>query len=325
MRAACYVCGGQTSRLAMDDSDKRESDAAEQAPPKIKAEDNPWYLLATAYGEPSGEPRKYRDKELRARKSRDKELREKNRRAWNRYFAANLDDINRARLINENGYKEEELTRFSQDELQELKKAICKYRGSIWILDLPKTDGSSNFSNVLFDRYVDFRGYLFINSLFTALGRPYSTLFRHAIFSHGANFQNAIFFGDARFESSALQREAKFRNAIFFHSANFQGATFSDKSASDKSANFSSATFSGEVNFTGAVFSTGANFSRAIFKASSSFVNAKIKHETSFESAIFETEVAQIIVDGVAPLKQLVQFRAMRRQIRRIRLDVENE
>jgi hypothetical protein len=31
----------QTSRLAMDDADKPESDAAEQTPPKIKAEDNP--------------------------------------------------------------------------------------------------------------------------------------------------------------------------------------------------------------------------------------------------------------------------------------------
>ncbi|MGB6325422.1 MAG: hypothetical protein WBG11_06495, partial [Methylocella sp.] len=31
----------------MDDTDKRCSDATEQTPPKIKAEDNPWYLLAT--------------------------------------------------------------------------------------------------------------------------------------------------------------------------------------------------------------------------------------------------------------------------------------
>ena len=36
----------------MDDENKRESDAAEQTPPKIKAEDNPWYLLARLYGVP---------------------------------------------------------------------------------------------------------------------------------------------------------------------------------------------------------------------------------------------------------------------------------
>jgi hypothetical protein len=36
----------------MDDPGKRESAAAEQTPPKIKAEDKPWYLLATLYGVP---------------------------------------------------------------------------------------------------------------------------------------------------------------------------------------------------------------------------------------------------------------------------------
>jgi hypothetical protein len=63
----------------MDDADKPESDAAEQTPPKIKAEDNPWYLLATLYGVPE---------------RGDQELKDKNRRAWNRYFAANLDAKN---------------------------------------------------------------------------------------------------------------------------------------------------------------------------------------------------------------------------------------
>jgi hypothetical protein len=33
----------------MDDADKRESGAAEQTPPKTKAEDNPWYLLAALW------------------------------------------------------------------------------------------------------------------------------------------------------------------------------------------------------------------------------------------------------------------------------------
>ena len=36
----------------MNDADKRGRDAAEQTPPKIKAERNPWYLFATLYGLP---------------------------------------------------------------------------------------------------------------------------------------------------------------------------------------------------------------------------------------------------------------------------------
>jgi hypothetical protein len=53
----------------MDDGDERRSGAKEQAPPKIKAEDNPWYLLATLYGVPG---------------KNDRELAVENRRAWNR-------------------------------------------------------------------------------------------------------------------------------------------------------------------------------------------------------------------------------------------------
>jgi hypothetical protein len=52
-----------------DDSGKPESGAGEARPPKIKAEDNPWYLLATLYGVP---------------KEHDEELKSRNRIAWNR-------------------------------------------------------------------------------------------------------------------------------------------------------------------------------------------------------------------------------------------------
>src|SRR5271168_4425308 len=41
--------------------------------------------------------------------------------------------------------------------------------------------------------------------------------------------------------------------------------------------------------------------------------------------AVLEAQVAQIVVNGVAALQQLVQFRAVWRQIRSIRLDEKNE
>jgi hypothetical protein len=100
-----------------DDASKPESGAGEPKPPKIKAEDNPWYLLATLYGEPE---------------SGNVELRNKNRIAWNRYFAAILDEETRARLIHENRHPEEELKPFSPGELEEVKRAFagrCKASG----------------------------------------------------------------------------------------------------------------------------------------------------------------------------------------------------
>ena len=45
-----------------DDPEEPESRASEAKPPKKKAEDNPWYLLATLYGVPDA-----RDQELKTR------------------------------------------------------------------------------------------------------------------------------------------------------------------------------------------------------------------------------------------------------------------
>jgi hypothetical protein len=79
----------------MDDTDKRESDAPEQTPPKIKAEDNPWYLLATLYGVPGPNP--------------NLELRAENRRVWNHCLASFLHLHERDALIKYGKYTETEL------------------------------------------------------------------------------------------------------------------------------------------------------------------------------------------------------------------------
>ena len=68
-----------------ENSEEPESRPAKQASQKTKAEDNPWYLLATLYGVP--EPR-------RTQWLRDS----KNWLAWNWYFAANLDEETREGL-----------------------------------------------------------------------------------------------------------------------------------------------------------------------------------------------------------------------------------
>src|SRR6266436_5328687 len=44
-----------------------------------------------------------------------------------------------------------------------------------------------------------------------------------------------------------------------------------------------------------------------------------------FSGTILKTQVAQIVIDGVAALQQLVQLCPMRRKIRGVRLNVKNE
>jgi hypothetical protein len=114
----------------MDDSDK-PTDEARKGDPR-KAEDNPWYLLATLYGVPE---------------RGDQELKDKNRRAWNQYFAANLDAKMRARLVEEKRHPAEELTFFPPNELREVEAAFDKRRGSK-TLGLPSSDARIDFSNV---------------------------------------------------------------------------------------------------------------------------------------------------------------------------------
>lgn len=121
-----------------DDSEKPESGAGEGTQPKIKAENNPWYLLATLYGVPEG---------------RDRELKEKNRTAWNRYFAAELDKETRTTFIKEKRHSAEKLTPFSPAELLDIERAFTEHcKTSAKKLALPATGAEIDFSNVEFEQ-----------------------------------------------------------------------------------------------------------------------------------------------------------------------------
>jgi hypothetical protein len=109
-----------------DDSTEPEDQVGESMPPKVNAEDNPWYLLATLYGVPLN----LQDK-----------TQGRNRCAWNRYFAENLDGEKRVRLIEEKLYPQEELTPFSETELRAFKNAFAeRSKGSKGHTELPASD-----------------------------------------------------------------------------------------------------------------------------------------------------------------------------------------
>src|SRR4051794_26553379 len=92
---------------------------------KIKAENNPWYLLATLYGQPT------RD---------DKDLQARNRRAWNRYMTATLTNEQRGSLIEKGHLHIKDLTPFLPEELSTIEKAFLerhRQAGSIASTRLP--------------------------------------------------------------------------------------------------------------------------------------------------------------------------------------------
>jgi hypothetical protein len=242
-----------------DDPDKPESGVKTAKPLKIKAEDNPWYLLATLYGVP---------------RRGDDEVQAKNRVAWNRYFAAKLEEETRTKLIEEKRHSAEELTPFSPEQLEDVRRTFAKRcKASGQILALPASDADIDFSYVDFEQGAVFGGYLVRNCFFL-----------NATFSGAAVFARTTFSEAAHFDGAAFSSWASFGGAAFSGGASFDGATFSGN------ASFGGAAFSGGASFDGAAFSGGASFGGAAFDQESSFVNAEMKGETFFEDAVFKTE-----------------------------------
>ncbi len=278
----------------VDDHDKPGSVAAPEKPPKIKANDNPWYLLATLYGEPADEP----DEDLHTK------LKERNRVAWNCYYSAALDQVTRARLIDEKRHPKAELTPFSTEDLDEIAEHFKVRCNSVGVAPvMPEVSATIDFENVEFEQEALFRGYLFAQRVFF-LNASFSqnatlatatfirdAIFADAIFSGLADFTNATFAGWAIFNSAKFSRWAVLtsvavRGTAEFVSAEFsQGASF--KSATLGGANFASATFSGAAEFDRATFSQGVNFNRATFVSKVGFVSATFSGGAGFGSAAF--------------------------------------
>ncbi|MGB8898393.1 MAG: pentapeptide repeat-containing protein, partial [Methylocella sp.] len=194
-----------------DRPDDPESGAGAPKPPKIKAEDNPWHLLATLYGVPT---------------SWDVELRAKNRVAWNRYFAANLDEETRTKLVEEKRHLAEELTPFSPDELREVQTAFAeRCKASAQKPALPASNDDIDFSNVKFEQDVFFGGYLFSRPSFFRSATSGRALFGSAT-SGRALIDGATFAGDACFEGATFAGGATFGGATFSAGANFHATFF---------------------------------------------------------------------------------------------------
>ena len=254
------------------------SGAGEAKPQKTKAEDNPWYLLATLYGVGQHD---------------------KNRRAWNRYFSASLDEETRAKLVEEKRHPAEELRLFSSEEFQEVATAFAeRAQVSTKNLLIPKPNEVIDFSNVQFDQGVSFHKYLF---------GPCS--FEEATFSARAIFARVSFSGYAQFKGVTFCGLAAFFDASFGY-AFFNGAIFSKKKAEER-ADFRKAKFSGDADFSGATFYGEAVFDRstfsgetkfdgrAEFRGLSSFVNAKMEGKTSFEGTTFKSKPPQFFGAGL--------------------------
>ena len=244
------------------------------------ANDNPWYWLATLYGE------------MRRDWMLDKDIARKNRIAWNRWFAKALSAEQHDELLKK-GVSPEELVPWTPTEEAELVIAFTARSGRK-DQSLPDPTREIDFSHTIFDRGVFLNGFLFPNEAY----------FISATFSGYAYFDSATFSQVANFYSATFTEDASFELATFTGNVYFTSATFS------KYADFESATFSSTINFINSGFTATTIFADARFNSMvPDFRGAKL-HEASewhgvrWPSAPRDKESAQEQVYAYERLKQ---------------------
>jgi len=232
-------------------------DAKEPLP--TQAEENPWYLLATLFGVPMGIKQ---------------EPWEKNRVAWNRYFASRWTEEQRKAL--ENRVTEAELSPYDEREIAQIRLQFRK-RANNDQIEMPKPDDWIVFSYCHCAPISIFEGYVF--------GDAY---FNNATFYGGADFRSTTFLGIANFSEVTLLCRCDFSGAKFFSIVDFDGSSFFDF------APFYNAIFVGIANFRGVTFAGYTWFNDAIFHDKVIFTDAKLKAPADFGGCHFEKSPPQL-------------------------------
>lgn len=265
---------------------------------KLKpAVENPWYILATVHGEQSGE-------EI------DWDTHAKNRRTWNRWVSAALDDEAKQVLVGKHGVDAADLAPLELHERGEIEKLTVDRRGLL-DLALPAPGTSEEPSQVdLYDLYftLDFNaaGFVF----------PGVVAFDGSAFRGCANFTGAVFLQLVSFERATVRGIASFTRTVFRSHAAFAETTFSEHTGYAsaifrRSADFENATFRETssfigtafrdiVEFEGVNFQSSVFFERVMFRGQVRFNRARFEESASFIGAIFrdETSFASVSIQG---------------------------
>ena len=222
------------------------------------ANKNPWYVLATIYGEqPEGA-------------SFDKGLAAKNRRAWNGWFCAELSEEERADRAERAGLDVADLMPLGKGELVDISNRF-RERLKDENAELPDRDGNIDFSKLHFSRFVNFEKFVF---------EKYCN-FSFATFSDGADFRSSMFSNDSDFSSVTFSGYTDFYSSTFNRQALFASSVFSG------TADFSCLTFNSTVDFNFATFNCIAHFHSSLFKSFAIFCSSSFRGHANFYSTTF--------------------------------------
>ncbi|WP_417816508.1 pentapeptide repeat-containing protein [Tritonibacter scottomollicae] len=269
-------------------------DSADTRPPEVPeglraANENPWYILMTLYGEQENE-QKF-----------DSELHQRNRWAWNSWAGKNLSlsehksapDISKE-LMTWSDRGSDIIEKFQQE------CGLRGFRGA-----LPDPQRSISLRNLHFVNYLCLQGFVFPSEVISE-GAYFSSgsSFRQANFLRGVKFDNASFSTVSTFRGAQFQRKVSFKQATFndnatftrahfvgdvtFYNANFAGAVNMVSVHFDRNVKFVKSSFQGDADFSGCVCEGEFNLSKAHLVSSVSFLKSRFLSPVKFVSAKFQ-------------------------------------
>lgn len=231
---------------------------------------NPWYVLATIFGEQLGNINRVKlDKELAAR----------NRRAWNGWFCGNLNEHERQLRARTVGLDPSELLPLTKSELFQIQSLFVRRMKAVGLKRtlLPAKTEDINFSKLHFRRAFDCDYFIFENKcFFSASTFKYFATFNFSVFVSYADFNLTIFksFSDFSFSN--------FKNIAIFELSNFENG-----------GHFQCVEFNDDAYFQLSTFRKIALFHSSRFYAAAIFNSTKFEADTDFRFGKFITQPPQ--------------------------------
>lgn len=234
------------------------------------ANQNPWYVLMTLYGEQEGE-------------EVDGALHARNRAAWNGWASSGLTRDERKKW---DRWEQEGWKGWSSEYLrvqEEHKRQMQARNGAGFVYPgFPEPSQQVDMSNLIFARALVAQGMLF----------PVDTVFENAKFNGLVEFGSATFRREVSFDTAKFGEKTEFSDARFGESALFARAMFGGVAAFTLAtfcadAQFHEATFGKYVNFRGVTFKEFARFRAVNFQTNASFSEVTFSGRATFIGALF--------------------------------------
>ncbi len=250
------------------------------------ANENPWYVLATIYGEQKGERVDY-------------DLANRNVWVWNAWATQAMSD-EEIGVLREGAASGLDGAGEWEGMKADIVTAFRERLGAK--AELPTAGSAIDFSNTLFSCPVAMS-----NSVFTQHADFHSATFTQAARFTFATFTQAAWFTSARFNKDANFRAASFKEIADFRAASFTRYVSFRTTSFTHDTRFSDANFAGRADFNSAILSGLAYFSRTRFEGASDFTDCRFEKPTNFRNARFE---ASYPVLGGADLHLTTSFTA---------------